>query len=130
MSGTTCSMDGFRQHRSNHVRLTSHCQGCECDFVEISDFDGDASRVQNFTMVIKTSKMDSTDIELFKKPKIVENIKFGESYSIRKLVIFMKNPGFPRFSSGFFTIPRRKLSPTLKISSKVEKVFHFSFSGY
>ena len=45
---------------------------CVDDFVEISDFDGDASRVQNITMFIKTLKMDSTDIELFKYPKTIE----------------------------------------------------------
>ena len=40
--------------------------------MQILDFDGDASRVLNFTVVIKTLKMDSRDIELFKKPKIIE----------------------------------------------------------
>ena len=40
--------------------------------MQILDFDGDASRVLNFMIVIKTLKMDSRDIVLFKKIKIIE----------------------------------------------------------
>ena len=62
-------MDGIRFHTS-HTFSGIHIL-CVGDFVEILDFDGDASRNQNFTMFIKTLKMNSTDRSI-ENPKIIE----------------------------------------------------------
>ena len=77
--------------------------------------------------------MNVSDIELFKKSKIIEIGSVKKSYGSAKLEVFGKNSEILRFSYLKSEIWMTKLSPKCKLipkSIEVQKVYHIKLFSF